>query len=870
VTLRGTNLSGVSVVIFNGVPATALTVLSNTSLRAIVPAQATTGPVAVVNRAGVGQSPGVFRVAPKITGFTPPSGIAGETITVTGFNLAAGSAAPVVQVGAVSVAPTASPTAITFAIPATVRTPDGTATSATNLVVIRPPTVRGASPAAGAVGAVVTVRGVNLMGATGVTFNGVPATGVTSVSATALRATIPAGATTGPIRVTNRAGSGQSPARFRVLPRITGFAPTSAVPGETVILTGFNLRAGAAMPIVRVGTAVAAVVESTTGSATFTVPPKARKGRVSISTPDGRSVSATDLLVLIPTQPKPQAFEPAAAAVGSTIVISGSGLSRSSEVTFAGPATAATTAAMATSVRVVVPAGARTGQVVVKNPMGSGTSTTAFTVLPRIAGFTPGGGLAGDAITIVGTSLQVVGQRPTVRIGGVSAPVEASAPDTVVARIPNGATTGRITVTTADGTAMSTNDLVVTAPAVVEARLEKTTTRSGTTVERVVEVRFHPRPGDFHSATVSDGVLFFDTPLALHGQFNPGGPIAEDFSVRRVLGTSESYPPPDRQFTVVATPAAGGPPLVFRATPRTLGASEHITIVEIESARVSATPHILTSVVAGDSTVVGVVDEPDGTAVELFGCRGVPCSFVPFGVGTVTGPFWSINVPVTLAAGDRLVARATAAGKFPGLNSSAVTVLAPGQLPAPTVFEPMPGGATAVYGFVESGSSVEVFVQAPVEASLGFAAVEGTTWVLDGVAALAPGQAVFAIARRPAFDASPRSEVVVAAAPAPVARFDFDVVAGARLQVAWDVAGITAPLALLRVSADVANADATLVCHGEVDVDGQVPPLPESFQVTLPLLCAGTTTAQPAASGRVCVAAIDAVGRQTSHCIAFD
>jgi hypothetical protein len=111
---------------------------------------------------------------------------------------------------------------------------------------------------------------------------------------------------------------------------------------------------------------------------------------------------------------------------------------------------------------------------------------------------------------------------------------------------------------------------------------------------------------------------------------------------------------------------------------------------------------------------------------------------------------------------------------------------------------------------------------------------------------------------------------VTVAAPARIGSFDFASVRNVPLTVTWDIGGITAPLALLRLFAAVANANDALVCEGQQDVDAQVPPLSTAMQLTLPLECVGTAGAQATARSRICVSAIDAAGRQTSHCLVFD
>jgi photosystem II stability/assembly factor-like uncharacterized protein len=78
------------------------------------------------------------------------------------------------------------------------------------------PTVASFSPAAGPVGAAVTVVGTGFAGATAVAFGGVLATFAVE-SASSIRTTVPDGARTGPISVTSASGTGRSAASFAVI-----------------------------------------------------------------------------------------------------------------------------------------------------------------------------------------------------------------------------------------------------------------------------------------------------------------------------------------------------------------------------------------------------------------------------------------------------------------------------------------------------------------------------------------------------------------------------------------------------------------------------------------------------------------------------
>ncbi len=87
--IMGNNLTGTTQVLFNGVAAN-FTVVSNTEIKAIVPAGATTGTVTVVTPSGTLKSNVVFVIViagPQIKSFTPKSGPVGTAVTITGVGL---------------------------------------------------------------------------------------------------------------------------------------------------------------------------------------------------------------------------------------------------------------------------------------------------------------------------------------------------------------------------------------------------------------------------------------------------------------------------------------------------------------------------------------------------------------------------------------------------------------------------------------------------------------------------------------------------------------------------------------------------------------------------------------------------------------
>jgi uncharacterized repeat protein (TIGR03803 family) len=83
VEILGQDLNGTTEVSFNGTPAT-FQVLGNTYLTATVPAAATLGPITVTTPKGQLTSKTAFHVLPHISGFTPPSGPIGTSVTING------------------------------------------------------------------------------------------------------------------------------------------------------------------------------------------------------------------------------------------------------------------------------------------------------------------------------------------------------------------------------------------------------------------------------------------------------------------------------------------------------------------------------------------------------------------------------------------------------------------------------------------------------------------------------------------------------------------------------------------------------------------------------------------------------------------
>ncbi|MCI1187238.1 FG-GAP-like repeat-containing protein [Hymenobacter sp. DH14] len=156
VTVTGTNFTGATGLTLNGAAVSGFSVVSGTSLTFVVPAGASSGPIAVTTPGGTATSSTSFTFLPPptITSVAPASANTGTSITVTGtgFTGATGVTLNGVTITGFTVV---NGTTITFILPAgatsgpvAVTTPNGTASSSSALTVDNtPPTATLSTPA---------------------------------------------------------------------------------------------------------------------------------------------------------------------------------------------------------------------------------------------------------------------------------------------------------------------------------------------------------------------------------------------------------------------------------------------------------------------------------------------------------------------------------------------------------------------------------------------------------------------------------------------------------------------------------------------------------------------------------------------------
>ena len=470
VIISGANFRvGLTTVQFNGVAANA-SVTGENQIHATVPAGATNGFITVTTPDGGATGADSFLVsnAPIITEFSPTIAKYGGIVTINGMNFVVnGTTVKFNGTSATSVSYTGQngtqiqvnvPNGATTG-PITVSTANGTNTTSTNFVTGAGPIITGFSPISGAVGAQVTITGINFNNATAVTFSNNIAASFSPTADTQIIAMVPSGAVTGPIRVTAAGITSISPIAFHAGPDpiITDFSPTNGPVGADVVLYGANLTPSTAIRFNGVLVNSVSITGQGGSQAHVHVPAGATSGLITVS--DGTTTNSSPTAFVV-TGPGPSinSFSPSSGPVGTDVIIEGDNFVGVTGVSFNGVAVLDGYVSSPTQIHATVPAGATTGFITVSTLSGTATTTVKFFVWPRITGFSPATGVAGTSVNITGANFT---NATAVQFNGTAASFTVNSGTNLTATVPEEAITGTISVTTPAGIVASPTNFFV-------------------------------------------------------------------------------------------------------------------------------------------------------------------------------------------------------------------------------------------------------------------------------------------------------------------------------------------------------------------------------------------------------------------------
>ena len=547
--------------------------------------------------------------SPSLSSFTPMYGPDEGIITLTGTNFTGVTSVAFNGIAAIAFT-VMNPTTITVAVPPgaitgkiTVTTSGGTASSAMDYTVTQTPMLTDINPSYGIVGQVVTLTGTNFTYTTEVAFNGLAAP-FTLVNNTSITVTIPPNATSGFITISGSQGTITSATEFNVYhpPIIYSFTPTSGLPGSIVTITGTNF-----IQMNKVyfnGIDAYPYITNSATSITVTVPRSITTGKITVTTDWGIATSIADFIVL-PPAPIISGFSPASCPIGQLVTLSGLNFTGATSVTINGLAAVNFKVVSSTSLTVTVPEGASSGKITVTTPGGTVTSTTTLTVLPplpTLSGFSPASGPIGQVVTLTGTHLTgttaVAFNNTAVTIFTVLSATS------VTATVPPDASSGKITVTTPDGTGTSaTNFTVIPPPTLVSfspssGLIGQVVTFTGTDFTSATTVAFN---GIIAVATFVNTTSITATV--------PTGAATGKISVTTSAGTATST----TDFTVIQPPTLSS----FTPTSGLIGQVVTLTGTHFTGATVVKFNGILASFTVVSDTSITVTVPTDATTGNI-------------------------------------------------------------------------------------------------------------------------------------------------------------------------------------------------------------------------------------------------------------
>jgi uncharacterized repeat protein (TIGR01451 family) len=618
--------------------------------------------------------PGILvaqEMPPVISSFSPESGAVGTEVTIYGENLSGSTDVWFNDVSAtfregfsgttlIATVPAAAGTG-----PIAVATPSGKYSTLNSFTVTATarPQITDFAPTGGAVGTRVVVNGRNLSEVNSVTFNGVQAE-FTAFGST-LTAVVPQRASTGPIRVSGAGGSDQSATPFVVTtagaPVITGFNPTRGRPGTTVVVTGEHLDSVSVVAF----NGASAHFEVFGLSLLATVPGDATTGPLTVSSIKGTAAGAIPFVVVNALAPEVTGFTPDTGIVGAQVTITGSSFTNVTEVQFGGVPATSFEVLSNTELHAIIPPDALAGPITVVTSAGSAASAGVFYVPAAITSFEPSHGAVGTPVTVHGRNFQ---GALAVMFSGVSATYKVVSATEVRTAVPEGATSGSISVATPAGFAISDDDFYLP-PAI--SRIDPpsgspstTVTIIGQNLSGITSVRFGTVEATF--APVSSMALSATVPASA-----VSGPVTV---VTRGGSVSSQEPFLVGAFSNLSVGVAAMPELVG------LGDFLRYTLSVTNRGPREASGVVLTDTLP---TGVRLLFPPAGAdCVESGGV--ITCQLGAL----VAGAELSINFTVMVTEGpyltNRLEVRSASADHDPGNNAATLVTALRGAPPLPT------------------------------------------------------------------------------------------------------------------------------------------------------------------------------------------
>ena len=236
---------------------------------------------------------------------------------------------------------------------------------------------------------------------------------------------------------------------------ITGFSPSFGQPGNVITVNGSGLSGATLVKLNNFAPTPADFTIVSDSQLQFVVPLGATSGPLEVDVGSSPLTSPSSFLVA----PVITGFSPSTGTAPTIVSIQGANfVTNGTIVVFSGTNASVSGSVVAlTEVVVTVPAGAANGPITVITSAGTNVSTNSFITssAPTITGFSPAAAAIGAAVVINGGNFFT---PVTVKFNGATAVASIVSTSQLNATVPSGATSGDISVTTADGSVTNTNE----------------------------------------------------------------------------------------------------------------------------------------------------------------------------------------------------------------------------------------------------------------------------------------------------------------------------------------------------------------------------------------------------------------------------
>lgn len=253
-------------------------------------------------------------------------------------------------------------------------------------------------------------------------------------------------------------------------PMVTSFSPTAGGPVGTFVTISGKYFSTTKPTVVKFNGVEAETLEVSSTSIQALVPAGATSGQISVEVEGYTGTSASSFAVTSGTPaPVILSFTPTSGngVDGAVVTIKGVNFSTTPSqniVKFGDIVAEAPTSAAARELTVNVPEGVTTGKITVEvqGVASVATSPADFTALsPTVSGFTPKNSIVGATVVISGTNFSPMAANNMVKFNGVTATVSEASATSLTVIVPEGATTGKVSVTVDEKTGTSSDSFTV-------------------------------------------------------------------------------------------------------------------------------------------------------------------------------------------------------------------------------------------------------------------------------------------------------------------------------------------------------------------------------------------------------------------------